>query len=151
MTGNLHFKITSLLFLSAHTIIVSAFLASPAKLLLSKNWCRSGYVNPTTNAFWRINRNYGHIKMNLNNGGRKPPRLGPGLFDPMIQLGPEDKWPEESAESDRGGELLVSQSALAALFTQLDTDANGRIDAPELLALALALGHRWNDSQATIV
>ena len=89
--------------------------------------------------------------MNLNNGGRKPPRLGPGLFDPMIQLGPEDKWPEESAEAARGDELLVSQSALAALFTQLDTDANGRIDAPELLALALALGHRWNDSQATIV
>jgi Ca2+-binding EF-hand superfamily protein len=34
------------------------------------------------------------------------------------------------------------------LFDQLDADADGRIDAPELLAVALSLGRRWTETQA---
>ena len=73
----------------------------------------------------------------------------------MIQLGPEDKWADASSEgsvaAEQRKELLVSRAALQGLFAQLDTDANGRLDAPELLNLAHSLGRRWTDAQAVAV
>ena len=87
--------------------------------------------------------------MSSNVGRGKSPRLGPGLFDPIIQLGPEDKWVDSATEtSTEASELLVSRSELSTLFQQLDADADGRIDVPELLSLALSLGRRWGDTQA---
>ena len=128
--------------------------------------CAAGFIVPScrpaapdTALAWKCGRassrpaiRTGHaLHMASDSPRKRAPKLGPGLFDPMIQLGPEDKWsPAAPAPADAPAPpLLVSRAELAALFAKIDADANGRIDAAELLVLALSLGHAaWTAPRA---
>ena len=70
--------------------------------------------------------------------------LGPGLFDPNIQVGPQDD------EEDRE-EILLASSQFKKLFNNADTNTDGKIDRDELITLAQQLGHVWTVEQAVQV
>jgi Ca2+-binding EF-hand superfamily protein len=68
------------------------------------------------------------------------------LFDPNIQLGPEEKWDTPDGEID---EIQLSRTDVAALFAKIDGDGNGLIDSPELHAFVLSLGRSgWTEAGA---
>jgi len=70
--------------------------------------------------------------------------LGPGLFDPNIQVGPQDD--EEEPE-----EILLASSQIKKLFNICDSNSDGKIDRDELMMLAQQLGHVWTIEQAVQV
>lgn len=66
--------------------------------------------------------------------------LGPGLFDPNIQLGPQQDDEEE--------EILLARSQFKTLFAKHDSDEDGKIDRDGLIMLAKELGQEWTTAQA---
>eukprot|EP00960_Hanusia_phi_P052374 761416-Hanusia_phi.AAC.4 len=67
--------------------------------------------------------------------------LGPGLFAPDIQLGPnaDDFVPEEK---------VISRIQMSNLFSFFDTDSNQKIDLDELVLLSGAIGKQWSKEKA---
>ena len=80
----------------------------------------------------------------------KPSPLGPGLFDPNIQLGPEEAWIQQSETGSKQRPLL-SRDQVQTLFVQIDVDSNGLIDAEELHTFALSIGEKWTVGQSVAV
>jgi len=66
--------------------------------------------------------------------------LGPGLFDPNIQVGPGAEDEEE--------EILLARSQFKALAARCDADDDGKLDRDGLMVLAKELGHKWTMEQA---
>lgn len=65
--------------------------------------------------------------------------LGPGLFDPNIQVGPQQDEEQE--------EILLARSQFKVLFGKHD-DEDGKIDRDGLTMLAKELGQEWTTAQA---
>jgi len=72
--------------------------------------------------------------------GGKSVVLGPGLFDPNIQVGPQDD--DEEVE-----EILLARSQFKALFHKFDSDDDGKMNRDDLMAFAKELGHKWTLEQ----
>jgi hypothetical protein len=70
-------------------------------------------------------------------GKKKAPKLGPGLFAPDIQLGPEEAWKKEQSVP------MLDKAAVERLFATADDDNNNKINKEELTDLARALGRVW--------
>jgi len=66
--------------------------------------------------------------------GGKSVVLGPGLFDPNIQLGAQD-------DDEEREEILLARSQVLALFKRCDPDDDGKIDRDGFMALSKELGH----------
>ena len=69
--------------------------------------------------------------------------LGPGLFDPNIQVGPQ--------QDDDDEEILLARSQFKQLVVRCDEDDDGKLDRDGLMALAKSLGHTWTTEQAVQV
>ena len=83
---------------------------------------------------------------------KKNNALGPGLFDPTIQLGPEDKWKRVERGPDAHSEGLLSRSQFADLFSQaIDTTSSGLIDATDLISFAASLGQKLTLGQSIAI
>lgn len=65
--------------------------------------------------------------------GGKSVVLGPGLFDPNIQLGAGDEEDQEV--------ILLARSQFTALFKRIDADGDGKIDRDGLAVLSKELGY----------
>ena len=65
--------------------------------------------------------------------GGKSVVLGPGLFDPNIQLGAGDEEDQEV--------ILLARSQFTALFKRIDADSDGKIDRDGLAVLSKELGY----------
>ena len=74
----------------------------------------------------------------------KPKRivLGPGLFSPDIQVGPE------KAKAEKAPEILVARPQVEALFKSLDSDSDGKLNKEELFDLVLGLGNQCVNTAA---
>ncbi|EKX45419.1 hypothetical protein GUITHDRAFT_108686 [Guillardia theta CCMP2712] len=82
------------------------------------------------------------LKMNQGEDSKaKDVVLGPGLFAPDIQLGPnaDDFVPEEK---------IISRIQMSNLFSFFDTDSNQKIDLDELVLLSGAIGKEWSKEKA---
>jgi hypothetical protein len=70
-------------------------------------------------------------------GKKKAPKLGPGLFAPDIQLGPEEAWKKDTPVP------MLDKQAVERLFEAADADQNDKINKEEVLDLARSLGRVW--------
>jgi hypothetical protein len=68
---------------------------------------------------------------------KKAAKLGPGLFAPDIQLGPEEAWKKDTPVP------ILDKQAVELLFDAADDDKNGKINKEEVLDLARSLGRVW--------
>uniref|UniRef100_A0A6U4S2Q5 Calmodulin n=2 Tax=Hemiselmis andersenii TaxID=464988 RepID=A0A6U4S2Q5_HEMAN len=80
--------------------------------------------------------------------GNAKKKLGPGLFDPEIQLGSEVA---QKAKEEKKSFALPSRERFMALFHEVDEDKNGMVNREELIELCDALGQQWSVARATRV
>jgi len=70
--------------------------------------------------------------------------LGPGLFDPNIQLGAQD-------DDEEREEILLARSQFKALFNKYDANKDEKVNRDDLMKMAKELGHEWTLEQAVQV